>query len=179
MRPVKAPPARQGDAQRLHGLPPVLAPGARLLILGSFPGEASLRAGQYYAHPRNQFWPLLSSLLGLDLVAMPYDARLQLMQARGLGLWDIYASCRRQGSLDRAIVEPEFNDFAWVRRQAPGLRVVGHNGGESSRGARHLVALGFECVRLPSTSPAHASWSLDRKQTAWRALFVRCAIVAP
>lgn len=84
-----------------------------------------------------------------------------------------------RAALDSAIVEPEFNDFAWVRRHAPGLRVVGHNGGESARASRHLQALGFETVRLPSTSPAHAAWSFERKCAAWRALFERCAIVAP
>lgn len=166
------------DAPLLRGLGPVIAPDARLLILGSFPGEASLRAQQYYAHPRNQFWPLLSSLLGVDLQALAYERRLQHMVACGVGLWDVYACCRRQGSLDSAIAEAGFNDFAWVRRHAPGLRVVGHNGGESARARRLLGGLGFECVRLPSTSPAHASWSFERKRAAWQTLFTRCAIVA-
>ena len=175
---MTAPPAGgEPPAPRLRGLPPVIAPDARLLILGSFPGEASLRAGQYYAHPRNQFWPLLSALLGIDFLSEPYPRRLELMTARGLGLWDVYASCRRQGSLDSAIVEAELNDFAWVRRHAPGLRLVGHNGGESARAGRLLSSLGLEGVRLPSTSPAHASWSFERKRLAWRELFQRYAIV--
>ena len=89
----------------LRGLDPVVGPATRLLLLGSFPGLASLEARQYYAHPRNQFWPLLSSLWGVDLAARSYPARLDELRERGLGLWDIYASCRRVGSLDSAITD--------------------------------------------------------------------------
>ncbi len=153
---------------RLHGLPPVLGAGTRLLVLGSFPGVASLRAGQYYGHPRNHFWPILSALWGVELGGMPYAQRLAEMQAHGLGLWDVYASCRRSGSLDTAIRDAELNDFESLRRRAPGLRAVAHNGGESARASRHLQALGFSVHRLPSTSPANASWSFERKLAAWR-----------
>jgi len=156
---------------RLHGLPAVLGMGTRLLVLGSFPGVASLRAGQYYGHPRNQFWPILSALWGVELDVLPYAHRLAEMQARGLGLWDVYASCRRRGSLDTAITDAEWNDFESLRQRAPGLRAVAHNGAESARASRHLQALGFEVHRLPSTSPANASWSFDRKLAAWRAVF--------
>ena len=89
----------------LHGLPPVIGPRTRLVVLGSFPGVASLQAGQYYAYQRNHFWPIVSALWGVDLAALPYAERLEQMLARGLGLWDVYASCRREGSLDSAIVE--------------------------------------------------------------------------
>ena len=75
----------------LHGLPPVVGCGTRLLLLGSFPGAASLAAAQYYAHPRNQFWPLLSALLGEDLVGLPYPRRLRRLGARGVGLWAVVA----------------------------------------------------------------------------------------
>ncbi len=156
---------------RLVGLPPVVAPGTRLVVLGSFPGVASLAAGQYYGHPRNHFWPLLSALWGLDLRALPYADRLAEVQRRGLGVWDVYASCRRVGSLDSAIEDAEFNDFAALRRQAPQLQAVAHNGGESARAMRHLAALGFAVHRLPSTSPANASWSFERKLAAWRTVF--------
>ncbi len=156
---------------RLHGLPPVLGMGTRLLVLGSFPGVASLRAGQYYGHPRNQFWPILSALWGVELDVLPYAQRLAEVQARGLGLWDVYASCRRRGSLDTAITDAEWNDFESLRQRAPGLRAVAHNGAESARASRHLQALGFEVHRLPSTSPANASWSFDRKLAAWREVF--------
>ncbi|HET7865570.1 MAG TPA: DNA-deoxyinosine glycosylase, partial [Burkholderiaceae bacterium] len=91
------------QAALLQGLAPVIAPHTRLVVLGSFPGEASLAAQRYYAHPRNQFWPILSALWGVDLPAMPYPQRLEQVLQHGLGIWDVYASCRREGSLDSAI----------------------------------------------------------------------------
>jgi len=159
------------SGERLVGLPPVIARGTRLLVLGSFPGVASLQAGQYYAHPRNHFWPLLGSLLDVDLAALPYRRRLAVLRARGIGLWDVYASCRRTGSLDQAIEDAEWNDFDGLRRRAPALRHVAHNGGESARATRQLVELGYTVWRLPSTSPANASWSFERKREAWHAAF--------
>jgi len=152
----------------LHGLPPVIDRSTRVVILGSFPGVASLRAGQYYAHPRNHFWPILGALWGVDLVSVPYDQRLDALLAHGLGVWDVYDSCQREGSLDSAIVEPRLNDLASLAQRAPGLRAVAHNGGESARAMRHTRALGVEVLRLPSTSPANASWSFERKLAAWR-----------
>ncbi len=160
----------------LEGLPPVLGRETRLVVLGSFPGVASLAAGQYYAHPRNHFWPILSALWGVDLVAMPYARRLAEVKRRGLGLWDVYARCRREGSLDQAIEDAEYNDFASLARRAPKLQAVAHNGGESARAMRHTAALGWTVVRLPSTSPANASWSFERKLAAWREAFVAAGI---
>ena len=161
----------------LCGLPPVIDARTRLVVLGSFPGAASLAAGQYYAHPRNQFWPLLSALWGIDLRALPYAARLDAMKDRGVGLWDVYAHCRREGSLDSAIEDAVLNDLAGLKRLAPGLTAVAHNGGESARAMRHTVALGVEVVRLPSTSPANASWRFERKLEAWRAVFEMHGVV--
>ncbi len=163
---------------RLQGLPAVLDHGTRLLVLGSFPGVASLAAGQYYAHPRNQFWPLLGALWGIDLVAWPYDRRLTELRARGLGLWDVYAACEREGSLDSAIRAAEPNDLASLRQCAPGLEAVAHNGGESARSARLTAALGVAVHRLPSTSPANASWSFERKRAAWHAVFAQHGLIA-
>ena len=151
----------------------MIAPATRLVVLGSFPGVASLRAQQYYGHPRNHFWPILSALWDVDLVGLPYAQRLDAMRERGLGLWDVYASCRRDGSLDSAIEEAQLNDLASLRRLAPGLRAVAHNGGESARSMRHTRALGVEVLRLPSTSPANASWSFEKKLAAWRDAFRR------
>jgi len=156
----------------LDSLAPVLSPDTRLVVLGSFPGVASLRAQQYYAHPRNQFWPLLSALWGIDLAGLPYERRVAEASARGLGLWDVYASCRRVGSLDSAIRDAVFNDLASLTQWAPGLRAIAHNGGESARAMRHTRALGVAVIRLPSTSPAHASWRFERKLAAWREAFV-------
>lgn len=161
---------------RLEGLAPVIGRDARLVILGSFPGEASLRAQQYYGHPRNHFWPLLAALWGVDLPGMAYRDRLAELRRRGLGLWDVYESCRREGSLDTAIEAPRMNDLASLRRRAPGLVLVAHNGGESARSAAAVRALGLDAVRLPSSSPANASWSFERKLEAWRAVFARAGI---
>jgi hypoxanthine-DNA glycosylase len=165
-------------SERLVGLPPVVGRGTRLLVLGSFPGAASLAAAEYYAHPRNHFWPILSALWGIDLRAMPYRQRLAEMRRRGLGLWDVYAACRREGSLDQAIEDAEYNDFASLLRRAPRLRAVAHNGGESARAMRHLAALGFEVRRLPSTSPANASWSFERKLAAWAEVLQRLGVAS-
>lgn len=155
----------------LEGLAPVIAPATRLVVLGSFPGVASLAAGQYYAHPRNHFWPILSALWETDLRAMPYERRLDELRARGLGLWDVYAGCRREGSLDSAIEQAQPNDLASLVERAPGLRAIAHNGGESARSMRVTRTLGLPVWRLPSTSPANASWSFERKLAAWREAF--------
>ncbi|HMO48547.1 MAG TPA: DNA-deoxyinosine glycosylase [Rubrivivax sp.] len=163
-------------SRRLHGLPPVISRHTRLLLLGSFPGAASLAAGQYYAHPRNQFWPLLSALLGEDLLALAYDQRLQRLRARGLGLWDVIAECEREGSLDSAIRQARCNDLAGLLQRAPRLAAVAHNGGESARAMRITGQLGLQVFRLPSSSPAHAGWSFERKLTAWRAVFEACGL---
>lgn len=155
----------------LHGLAPVVRADTRLVVLGSFPGVASLQARQYYGHPRNHFWPILSALWGLDLPALAYADRLDAVLARGVGIWDVYAGCRREGSLDSAIEAAQLNDLACLARLAPRLCAVVHNGGESARAMRHTQALGVEVLKLPSTSPANASWSFARKLAAWRTAF--------
>ncbi|EHR72339.1 G:T/U mismatch-specific DNA glycosylase [Burkholderiales bacterium JOSHI_001] len=157
-------------SQRLQGLPPVIGRDTRVLILGSFPGAASLAARQYYAHPRNGFWPILGALWGVDLPAMAYEDRLNELLRRGLGLWDVYAACRREGSLDSAIEDAQLNPLDRLRHLAPSLRTIAHNGGESARCMRITRALGLPVHRLPSTSPANASWSFERKRAAWGAL---------
>ncbi|KQW37928.1 DNA-deoxyinosine glycosylase [Rhizobacter sp. Root404] len=155
----------------LDGLEPVVDEHTRLLVLGSFPGVASLQAQQYYGHPRNHFWPILSALWQIDLRAASYPERLAEVRARGLGIWDVYASCEREGSLDSAIQNARLNDLASLKRRAPRLEAIAHNGGESARAMRHTRALGLPVHRLPSTSPANASWSFERKLAAWRAVF--------
>ena len=155
----------------LEGLAPVFDADTRLIVLGSFPGVASLRAQQYYGHPRNHFWPILAALWKLDLRSATYAERLDAARAHGLGIWDVYARCERQGSLDSAIANARFNDLGSLRQQAPKLEAIAHNGGESARGMRHTGALGLPVHRLPSTSPANASWSFERKLAAWRAVF--------
>ena len=157
-------------------LPPLIGRDTRLVLLGSFPGAASLAAGQYYAHPRNQFWPLLSALLSEDLVALDYASRLQRLREHGLGLWDVIAECEREGSLDSAIREARYNDLGGLRRRAPQLVAVAHNGGESARAMRITGRLGLQVFRLPSSSPANASWSFERKLAAWRVVFDACGV---
>lgn len=160
----------------LQGLSPVIDTRTRLIVLGSFPSVASLQAGEYYAHPRNQFWPLLSAIWSVDLRALPYGERLREVQQRGLGIWDVYAHCRREGSLDSAIQDAEFNDLAGLKQQAPQLQAIAHNGGESARAMRFTRTLGVPVLRLPSTSPANASWSFERKLAAWREAFTTVGI---
>jgi len=157
----------------LEGLAPVIAPDTRLVILGSFPGAASLAAQQYYGHPRNNLWPLLSALWDEDLVSLSYPQRLGALRRHRTGLWDVYRSCEREGSLDSAIRAPVPNDLAQLRRLAPGLRAVVHNGAESARSRRITEQLGVDVHTLPSTSPANASWSFERKLAAWREVFSR------
>ena len=155
----------------LQGLAPVAPRNARLLVLGSFPGVASLAAQEYYAHPRNHFWPILSTLWGIDLVSRTYSQRIAEARRRGLAIWDVYAACRREGSLDAAIEAALPNDLAGLVRRLPQLQAIAHNGGESARAMRLTRTLGLPVHRLPSTSPANASWSFERKLQAWRSVF--------
>ena len=162
-------------AERLQGLAPIAGRDARLLVLGSFPGAASLASQQYYGHPRNHFWPILSALWGVDLAATSYRRRVAALKQHGLALWDVYAACQREGSLDSAIECAEPNDLAGLVARLPGLRAIAHNGGESARAMRTTRALGLPVHRLPSTSPANASWSFERKLAAWREVFAQAA----
>lgn len=155
----------------LHqGLPPVIDAHTRVLVLGSFPGAASLAARQYYAHPRNQFWPLLGALTGEPLPELPYAERLVRLLAHRIGVWDVLGACQREGSLDSNIRYPQANDFTRLRALAPSLRRVGFNGGTSGRFAPQFAAHGYETVVLPSSSPAHAARSFEQKLALWRSL---------
>ncbi|MDB5796237.1 MAG: mug [Paucimonas sp.] len=158
------------DDKLLTGLAPVLDEKVRILVLGSFPGAASLKAGQYYAHPRNQFWRLLGAVLGEELAALPYEQRLQRLLARQVGLWDVLAACQREGSLDTAIRRRQANDFTLLRQRCPRLARVGFNGQEAGRHAGLFAQAGFDTVILPSSSPAHAALGFEQKLASWRAL---------
>ena len=158
----------------LTGLPPLVGSRTRLLILGSFPGVASLAAQQYYGHPQNHFWRILQAIWPSSPIGTgedSYKIRSEWLLARRLGLWDVYAACERQGSLDSRIRNPQVNDFAAIRRLCPELQAIAHNGAESFKHARHAMLLGMPVYRLPSTSPANASWSFARKLAAWREVF--------
>jgi hypoxanthine-DNA glycosylase len=159
----------------LQGLPPLIANNTRVLILGSFPGVRSLELQQYYAHPQNQFWRLISAILeekmanGRDGIWLDsYQNRSKQLLQAGIGLWDVYAACEREGSLDSAIRNAALNDLASLRKCCPKLQAIAHNGGESYRHAQHTLPLGLPVYKLPSSSPANASWSFDRKLAAWQ-----------
>ncbi|WP_051109866.1 DNA-deoxyinosine glycosylase [Massilia niastensis] len=154
----------------LAGLAPVIDAGTRILILGSFPGAASLAAGQYYAHPRNQFWKLVGALVGEDLYSLPYAERLPRLIAHRIGLWDVLAACEREGSLDSAIRKPAANDFERLRHLCPALETVGFNGQASGKFAPQFAQAGYRTVVLPSSSPAHMAMSFDQKLQVWRGL---------
>jgi len=128
----------------------VISSTTRLLVLGSFPGGASLAAGQYYAHPRNGFWPVVGAIFGLTLeniTTASYQNRCAWLQNWRIGLWDVYAHCERQGSLDSAIRNAVLNDFASLKHRCPQLAAVAHNGAESFRHARAVQAVK---ARFPS-----------------------------
>jgi hypoxanthine-DNA glycosylase len=152
-----------------RGFPPIIDRDTEILILGSFPSEASLAARQYYAHPRNQFWRLLGTLLGEPLAELGYGERKARVLAHRVGIWDVLDACRRPGSLDTDIRDSRPNDFAALRRRAPGLRRVLFNGGTAGRFARQFAAAGFATAVLPSSSPAHAGRSFEQKLELWRA----------
>jgi hypoxanthine-DNA glycosylase len=143
----------------LQGLPPVVDARARVLILGSFPSVQSLTDGQYYANPRNAFWPIVSDVYGFDCAA-DYAQRLALLQSHGVGLWDVLRSCRRVGSADSAI-DPkslQTNDFPALFAEYPNITRVYFNGAKAAElfRARGIASAAASYQRLPSTSPAHA-----------------------
>ena len=157
----------------LTGLAPVWRADARLLILGSFPGAASLAAQQYYAHPRNAFWPLMAALLALpDLAQRPYDERLQALQAHRIALWDAVAACEREGSLDSAIRAAQPSDLPSLVMRLPQLRGIACNGAAAYRETLALLpGAPWPIWRLPSTSPAHAGLGWEAKRAAWAQAF--------
>ncbi|MCM2290519.1 MAG: DNA-deoxyinosine glycosylase [Sulfuritalea sp.] len=156
-------------AIKLTGLAPVIDARARVLILGSFPSTASLAAQQYYAHPQNQFWRILGEVIGQPLKEMNYPDRIAAVQAAGIAIWDVFASCERAGSLDTAIRDAVPNPLAELQKSAPALRRVCFNGRMAARRIREVEAMGFEALVLPSTSPAHAGMTFEEKLARWRA----------
>lgn len=157
---------------RKSAFPPVVSPETRVLILGSLPGEASLAARRYYAHPQNQFWRLAGAVIGREeLPELDYDARLSALLAAGAGLWDTIASATRQGSLDAAIREAQHAALAELVATLPRLRAVGFNGGTSARiGRRLLEGARLALIDLPSSSPAYAAMTFAEKRDRWLAL---------
>ncbi|MES2401614.1 MAG: DNA-deoxyinosine glycosylase [Pseudomonadota bacterium] len=164
-------------AGSLVSLPPLVSADTRLLILGSFPGIASLEAQQYYGHPQNHFWKILQALWPLDVMGADYRQRSQWLLSKQLGVWDVYASCEREGSLDTSIRNAVLNDFTLLGALCPRLEAIAHNGGESFKHAKHTMRTGLPVYKLPSTSPANASWSFEKKLAAWREVFEKHGLI--
>lgn len=169
---------------RVRSFPPIENTRARALILGSMPGGASLAASQYYAHPQNLFWRIVCDLLGAP-AGLTYAGRTRLLKANGIALWDVLESCVREGSLDSSIEEASIavNNFAAFYRRHPGIDRVFFNGAKAEASyRRYVLAQGadippLEYLRLPSTSPAHATLSLAQKRRAWQAVTARGSVL--
>lgn len=157
---------------RKSAFAPVAAPDARVLVLGSLPGEASLAARRYYAHPRNRFWHLVGKAIGVDLPTLDYEARLAALKARGIALWDTVASARRSGSGDAAIRAAEPAPLAQLVAALPALRAVAFNGQKAAAVGRPQLAghAAVTLLDLPSSSPAYAAMPLAEKERLWARL---------
>lgn len=153
------------------GLPPIARPDARLFILGSLPGDASLSAAQYYAHPRNQFWRLVGSVIGEDLHALSYCERLDRLAEHRIGLWDVIGSAVRRGSLDQSIRLANHNRVGKLVHDFPDLEAIAFNGTTSATVGRKLIGTvhGIALIDLPSSSPAN-SRPIAEKAAAWASL---------
>jgi hypoxanthine-DNA glycosylase len=154
------------------GLPPVARPDARLFVLGSLPGDASLAARRYYAHPTNQFWRLLGAAIGENLQPLHYEQRLQCLAERRIGLWDVIASATRRGSLDQAIREAEHNQLEHLLHDFPELEAISFNGATASAVGRKLIGKspsGLTLIDLPSSSAAN-TMPFEQKAEAWSRL---------
>lgn len=162
---------------RVHSFAPITSPAAHTLLLGSMPGAASLVAGEYYAHPRNLFWPFIEQLFGIPRHT-PYAERVRQLNGRGIAVWDVLDTCERAGSLDAAIQPDSLvaNDIAGFVAAHPGLRRIFFNGATAETlFRRHVLRTlpadhGLRLMRLPSTSPANASIPQDRKLAQWQAI---------
>ena len=164
---------------RIASFKPIESNSARILILGSMPGAMSLTAKEYYAHPRNSFWKIMSAILGVPETAT-YEERIWALQGAGIALWDVLHSCVRDGSLDADIEKDSMraNDFSTFFLRHPNIEVVCFNGATAEKCFKRVVIptltqSRMRYVRLPSTSPAHASLSFDEKVVAWHAVICR------
>lgn len=156
----------------IASFPPAVSDSCRVLVLGTMPGVESLRQQQYYAHPRNAFWRIMGDILAFA-PELSYPERLAVLNRHGVGLWDTVKFCERRGSLDSEIKSPEFNDFAALFIRYPNLKKVCLNGKGAEKFFKRYLNLnrlppGLEVCVLPSTSPAYASVSYERKLEAWR-----------
>ncbi len=154
------------------GLPCVVGESPRVLILGSFPGTKSLARAQYYGNPKNQFWMIIGSLLGIP-ESLPYAERTKMIRDAGIALWDIVRSCERTGSMDDKIRNVRINNIPAVLEQCPSINLIALNGGTAGKYFTRAWPGGFPGVRvviLPSTSPANARMGLEEKVRSWRCI---------
>ncbi len=160
----------------LTSFPPVSRPDARLIVLGSMPGRASLAASRYYAHPRNVFWPVIEAILGIPWT-LPYEERLEEIRIRRIALWDVLGACMRSGSLDSKIEASSIvlNDFQSFFTLHTSITTIFFNGAKAGMIYRGKVVpvlpepfRSLRLVSLPSTSPAHAAMSFEKKLEAWK-----------
>ena len=152
-----------------YGLPPIAQADARLFVLGSLPGDASLAAKRYYAHPSNQFWRLLGGAIGEALDVLDYQKRLARLAVRRIGLWDVIASASRRGSLDQAIRDAQHNRIEHLLNDYSALRAIAFNGTAASLAGRRLIGNPPEhiaLIDLPSSSAANTR-SFDLKAAIW------------
>lgn len=171
---------RTQSEHKARGFAPIIGGRPRVLILGSMPGQASLSAFQYYAHPRNAFWPIMAALFGIDH-RQRYEARAQALVANEMAVWDVLESCDRPGSLDSAIAEESVivNDFSELFLNFPSIELVAFNGQTAARYWHKYVSPlqripdDLNVAELPSTSPAHASITFAQKQHRWREVIKR------
>jgi double-stranded uracil-DNA glycosylase len=159
---------------KVHSFPPIVAAASRVLVLGTMPGIVSLKAREYYAHPRNAFWRIMGELFGAG-PSLPYDERVAVILSAGVALWDSVEACVRPGSMDKSITDEAPNDFAAFFAAYPDISGVFFNGAKSEAVFRRhvlptLTAGRRTYTRLPSTSPAHAGMTLEAKVQAWSAV---------
>ncbi len=170
---------QSASAPALVGLAPLGDERAKVLILGSFPSEASLIAAAYYGHPRNHFWRLIGGVVGEPLHHLGYVERVLRLVAHGIAVWDVIAQCERAGSLDSAIRSEVGNDIGGLLRRWPGIATIAFNGGKSATYRQRVAAIpeASRCrlVQLPSSSPANATHSLAVKQATWDAALLSVA----
>ncbi len=165
-------------ATRHAAFAPVVDADTRVLVLGSLPGVASLAAQRYYAHPQNSFWRLLGGVIGIDLAALDYDARLATLLAHGVGLWDVVATARRAGSLDASLRDVEARNLAALAATLPALQLVAFNGKTAAAIGARTLPPGLAHVTLPSSSPAY-TLDLAAKTAAWAVLRPALAPICP
>jgi TDG/mug DNA glycosylase family protein len=166
--------AGRRDVSRIESFPPIVSDKSKVLILGSMPGEASLRAGQYYAHPRNAFWRIMGELFGAGS-SLPYGERVARLDCVGIAVWDSLQACIRPGSLDASISAEVANDFPAFFAKYPRITHIYFNGSKAELVFRRRVLPALPnrdhvFTRLPSTSPAHAAMPFDKKLQAWSAV---------